>query len=218
MVTVARSLAQRHIAPMAEPFALPESLDAVLDDIWTRWVRGSVDRRSAFHTPSVASVSLDGKPDQRVMVLRKVHRPTGLLRFHTDVRSSKVAALAKNAEVSVIGYDAGAKIQVRAGGTVQVIQSGAEANTAWAATSPSGRRSYMTLLPPGSRSDHPTSGLGDGPQEAPSLEASEAARANFSIVQVTLTRLEWLYLASSGHRRAAFDCVEGQWVGTWLIP
>jgi pyridoxamine 5'-phosphate oxidase len=204
---------------MPDPFPVPDDLDAILNDIWTRWGRGAADRRSPFHTPVVASVSQSVAPEQRVMVLRKVDRAAGILRFHTDKRSSKAAQIDHKMTVSIIGYDAGAKIQIRASGDASIVSNGELANTAWAATSHSGRRSYLTTLAPGTRSDTATSGLPTTFEGAvPTPSESEAGRANFAIVPVTLNRLEWLHLAATGHRRAAFTRTDEAWTGEWLIP
>jgi pyridoxamine 5'-phosphate oxidase len=204
---------------MSDPFPLPEDLDTILSDIWTRWGRGAADRRSTFHTPVIGSVSASHMPDQRVMVLRKADRGTATLRFHTDIRSTKACQIEAQNMVSVLGYDPGAKVQLRANGRAALIQSGPLADAAWAATSPSGRRSYMTTLPPGTASDSATSGLPVAFEQAvPTLSESEVGRANFAIVVVTLDRLEWLHLASTGHRRAAFKRKDKVWAGEWLIP
>jgi pyridoxamine 5'-phosphate oxidase len=198
---------------------MTEDLDAILDDIWNRWGCGAADRRSPFHTPVVGSIGLNKIPEQRIMVLRKATRPDGVLRFHTDIRSGKVAQIEHQPAVSVVGYDTGARIQLRATGSAVVVATGPLADAAWAATSPSGRRSYMTTWPPGSPSDLATSGLPVAFEKTmPSHAESEAGRANFSIVPVTVDRLEWLHLASSGHRRACFTRDDDQWRGEWLIP
>ena len=196
-----------------------EDLDAILDDIWNRWGRGAADRRSPFHTPVVGSIGLNETPDQRVMVLRKATRADGVLRFHTDIRSGKVTQIKHQPSVSIVGYDPGARIQLRATGVASIVPSGPIADAAWAATSPSGRRSYMTTLAPGTPSTQATSGLPVAFEEAtPSPAESEAGRINFAIVPVALDRLEWLHLASSGHRRACFTLADDQWRGQWLIP
>lgn len=198
---------------------MSDDLDTILTDIWTRWGRGSADRRSPFHTPVVASVNAIGTPAQRVMVLRQTDRSAGTLRFHSDIRSGKVAQIAEHSTVNVLGYDAGAKVQIRASGTAQIIATGAIPDAAWAATSPSGRRSYLTTLAPGTISDQATSGLPKGYENTvPTLPESEAGRANFAIIVVTLDRFEWLHLASTGHRRAAFTRSGDTWAGAWLIP
>jgi pyridoxamine 5'-phosphate oxidase len=204
---------------MPDPFPVPDDLDAIFNDIWTRWGRGAADRRSPFHTPVVSSISLTGTPEQRVMVLRKADRVSATLRFHTDRRSAKVVQFEAQSTVSIIGYDASAKIQLRAIGIATVTHVGPSADTAWAATSQSGRRSYLTTLAPGSTSDTATSGLPSAFEtNVPTLQESETGRANFAIVPITLNRLEWLHLASTGHRRAAYSLDQDIWTGKWLIP
>jgi pyridoxamine 5'-phosphate oxidase len=204
---------------MPDPFPIPDNLDSVFNDIWMRWGRGGADRRSPFHTPVVASIGGNGAPEQRVMVLRKVDRAEGILRFHTDLRSAKVMQFTERGAVSVIGYDASAKVQLRASGVASVVATGADASSAWAATSTSGRRSYMTTLAPGSISSHATSGLPEAFETSvPAIKQTESARANFAIVPIKLDRLEWLHLAATGHRRAVFTRNGDDWSGTWLIP
>ena len=204
---------------MSDPFPVPDDLDAIYSDIWTRWGRGAADRRSPFHTPVVGSVSGADAPQQRVMVLRKADRANGILRFHTDQRSAKASQVSLNAAVSIIGYDAGAKIQLRASGNAAIIHTGLLANEAWAATSASGRRSYLTTFAPGSISSIATSGLPVAFEKSVPVGAdSEAGRVNFAIVPVTLDRLEWLHLAATGHRRARFIRTIDGWSGEWLIP
>jgi pyridoxamine 5'-phosphate oxidase len=215
---LAREALRFHIAAMTDPFPIADTFDAVLDDIWRRLGRGAADRRSAFHTPSVGSVDSAGQVQQRIMVLRKTDRTAATLRFHTDIRSAK-AGQAKAAVVGVLGYDPGAKIQVRADGMAAILTEGADVDAAWAATSPSGRRSYLTTLAPGTISDTPTSGLPAAIEtRMPEPEETVAGRANFGLLVVTLDRLEWLHLAHDGHRRAAFARVGDDWAGQWLIP
>jgi pyridoxamine 5'-phosphate oxidase len=204
---------------MSPPFALTDDLDAIRTDIWTRWTRGGADRRSPFHTPVVASVRADGTPEQRVMVLRKADPLAATLRFHTDLRSAKVSQLRHSPVVSVIGYDPQAKVQIRASGIAAIAHDDAMSDAAWAATSLSGRRCYLANPSPGTISTVATSGLPTPfDQSAPTLVESEAGRANFAVVLVTVDRLEWLYLAASGHRRAAFTCDGDTWRGQWLVP
>ncbi|NBR79124.1 MAG: pyridoxamine 5'-phosphate oxidase, partial [Alphaproteobacteria bacterium] len=55
--------------------------------------RGAADRRSAFHTPTVATIGLDGRPRLRTIVLRACDTANRSLRFHTDARSDKINEL-----------------------------------------------------------------------------------------------------------------------------
>jgi pyridoxine/pyridoxamine 5'-phosphate oxidase len=197
----------------------PNTLDAVLADIWTRLVRGGADRRSAFHTPIVASMSSDGAPQQRVMVLRKCIEADATMRFHTDLRSTKVSEIGDGARVSVLGYDPVAKIQIRASGLAMISNAGEQADAAWAASSPSSRRCYLTRHAPGSVSEKPISGLPASLKtRVPERSETEAGRVNFAVLTIKLDTLEWLYLAHDGHVRARFSRMEGAWKGKWLIP
>lgn len=200
-------------------FADKDDLDAILADIWQRLVRGKADRRSPFHTPIVASVDTNGAPQQRVMVLRHIDREAATLRFHTDLRSGKAAQLEANNQVSVIGYDEGAKVQIRLAGTGMLLPRGDVADSAWQASAPSSRRCYLAKIAPGTHSDIATSGLPTAFETSvPTLPQTEAGRQNFAVLLVAIKRLEWLYLASDGHRRAAFTLQSQQWQGQWLVP
>lgn len=203
---------------MTDLFLIADDFPAILDDIWKRLGRGAADRRSPFHTPAVGSTDAQGHVQQRIMVLRNVDRATGSMRFHTDVRSAKVAQ-ATVGRVAVLGYDAGAKTQIRAEGATAILTEGPEVRAAWSVTSPSGRRSYLTTQAPGTLSDAATSGLPEAiTMRMPTPEETLTGRANFALLVVTLDRLEWLHLAHSGHRRAAFARDGGDWHGQWLVP
>ncbi|MFM9853623.1 MAG: pyridoxamine 5'-phosphate oxidase family protein [Sphingomonadaceae bacterium] len=194
-----------------------DSLDDVLSDVWSRWVRGGADRKSAFHTPVVASVDDAGNPQQRVMVLRKCDAAARMIRFHTDIRSAKVAQIGKR--VSVIGYDPAAKIQIRVSGTAAIERDGLLADAAWAASNASSRRCYLAEPGPGTVTPLPGSGLPASVESrVPDIEETLPGRGNFAVMMVTLDSLEWLYLAHDGHRRARFVWDDDAWRGVWLIP
>jgi hypothetical protein len=196
---------------------MESQLADVLDSAWTLLARGAADRRSPVHTPVVASVGADGAPDARVMVLRKADRAAGLLRFHTDARSPKVAALDGGA-VAVLAYHPGQAVQLRLSGVAEVVRDGAEVDAIWAAATPFARRCYMIEAGPGTALSAPGSGLpadveGRKPEEAELVPA----RANFAIVRVRVTGIDWLHLAQSGHRRAVFAAAD-EWRGGWVVP
>lgn len=184
-----------------------------------RLVRGGADRKSAFHTPMIASVAANGEPRQRVMVLRKCDQAKRTMRFHTDLRSDKVTEIGDGAVVSVLGYDPTAKIQIRVAGRASVEGEGLTADAAWAASNASSRRCYLAQPGPGTVSKTPSSGLPlSAESRVPDIAETESGRANFAIMMVKLHSLEWLYLAHDGHRRARFVWDDGAWRGEWLIP
>jgi hypothetical protein len=194
-----------------------ETLDAVLADVAAHLTHAARDRKSPMHVPVVGTA--DG--DLRMMVLRSCDPEIGLLRFHTDARSTKAASIAANGMASVLAFDPEAKIQLRLRGPARIETAGPVADAAWAAASEYARRCYLAVAAPGSRADRPGSGL---PVEVEGIRPSEEqllpARENFAVLLIEPLSLDWLYLAHDGHRRAQFARPgPGQdWQGTWVIP
>ena len=182
---------------------------------------GATKRTSPAHTPVVGTTDEDGKVQLRVMVLRHANRKTRLLRFHTDIRSTKIAEIGGGCAASVLMYDPLEKLQIRLSGIISVAFDGAEADSAWRDSTTFARRCYLAEAAPGSITEHATSGLpnwieGKQPVEEDLVEA----RANFAILWFEVYSLEFLYLANAGHRRAKWEWEEdtGLWSGRWLVP
>lgn len=192
-----------------------ETLDACLTDCRDRLIRAPRDRKSPLHTPVIVT----GDVDARVMVLRAFDATAWRLRLHTDTRAPKAGVIDADPRLAVLFYDKGAKIQIRARGQAAVIAQGPEVDAAWAASTNFARRCYLGEGP-GAASDIPTSGL---PPEFEGVEPDDAqlipARENFALLAITLTALDWLYLAHTGHVRAQFARSEaGTWEGRWVSP
>jgi 3-hydroxyisobutyrate dehydrogenase len=195
-----------------------DTLDACLTDCRDRLIRAPRDRKSPLHTPVIVTADVDA----RVMVLRAFDASAWRLRLHTDSRAPKAQVIAADPRVAVLFYDKGAKIQIRARGQAEILRTGAEVDAAWNASTNFARRCYLGEGP-GAGSDAPTSGL---PPEFEGVEPSDAqlipARENFALLRITLTALDWLYLAHTGHVRAQFtraaDADAARWEGRWVSP
>jgi pyridoxamine 5'-phosphate oxidase len=192
-----------------------------LDHAWTLIKAGAKDRRSAFHTPVVSTIGLNNAPQSRVLVLRTANKEARELKFNTDLRSPKVAEIEANPNMSVLLYDSETKIQLRLSGQAQIQSQGTEVNAVWLATDRFARRCYMAESAPSSVSGRPTSGLpesteGRKPEEAELIPA----RANFALLLFEVQKIDWLYLAAKGHRRAVFhyDIAAQSWLGDWAVP
>lgn len=195
------------------------SLDAVLSDIWPRLMRGKADRRSPLHTLSVGTIAQDGRPDQRIMVLRGIDAAACSLRFHTDARSAKITSRPDEQPVSVLGYDPAAKVQLRLTGFARIHRSDSVADAAWAASTLSSRRCYLAQPGPGTEIALADAGLPDHlADRVPTESETLPARANFAVLVATIDTIDWLYLAAAGHRRARFIREGAHWQGHWLIP
>lgn len=193
-----------------------ETLDECLTDCRNRLIRAPRDRKAPMHTPVVVT----GDVDARVMVLRAFDSAAWALRLHTDARAPKAQVIAADPRVAVLFYDKGAKIQIRARGTGAILRDGADVDAAWAASTNFARRCYLGHGP-GAVSDVPTSGL---PPEFEGVEPDDTqiipARENFALLRITLTSLDWLYLAHTGHIRAQFtrEDTAAAWQGRWVSP
>lgn len=196
---------------------MADDLDDAFDTAWRLLGRGAVDRRSPMHTPVVASVTADGAPDARVMVLRAADRATARLRFHTDARSPKCAAL-DGRPVAVLAYHPGEAVQMRLAGTARIVREGPEIDAIWTNSTPFARRCYMVEAVPGTPRASAGSGLPPNVEgRKPELAELVPARANFALVMIDIASIDWLHLAQSGHRRAVFGAADG-WAGQWRVP
>lgn len=192
-----------------------DDLDATLARAWALLARGAADRRSGFHTVQFASLAEDGGPRVRTVVLRGVAADRRMARVHTDRRSAKAAELARDPRVELCAYDARLKVQMRLRGVAVIQAEGPAADAAWAGSQLRSRACYRAALGPGAllaRADEAD------PDPAPPA-SPDAGRENFVALCVVIDRIEWLYLAAAGHRRAAYVWGEGVgWRGRWLAP
>ena len=192
-----------------------ESLDEVRSDLTNRLIRAAKDRKSPMHVPAVVTSDVDA----RGMVLREFDSAAWSLRFHTDTRAPKVAAVEADSRMAVLFYDKGAKIQIRVCGMGEVLRDEPVTQAAWDNGTNFARRCYMGDGP-GAPSDAPTSGM---PAEMEGVEPTDEqlvpARDNFAVLRVTLIECDWLYLAHTGHVRAQFSRGDnGEWEGRWVSP
>ncbi len=207
-------LTRAGMQPMAD--GMFETLDDCLTDCRNRLVRAPRDRKSPMHAPVIVTADVDA----RVMVLRAFDAQSWRLRLHTDTRAPKAGVIAADPRVAVLFYDKAAKVQIRARGMGEIVRAGTEVDDAWNASSRFARRCYLGEGP-GAEAAAPISGL---PPEFEGVEPDEAqlipARDNFALLRITLTALDWLYLAHTGHVRSQFarDGDSAAWVGRWVSP
>jgi hypothetical protein len=186
-----------------------DDLDEVLAEAFRRLARGVADRRSAFRTPSIATVGPDGTPRIRTMVLRRFEPTARRLTLHTDRRAAKLPDIAHQPSVAVHVYDAHAALQVRLAARAYIHADDAMARRAWEAGAPSSHFGYAITPPPGTETAAPP----------PASIGDESGFGNFALLELTFHRLEWLWLYHGGHRRARFTWADdGSRSSAWLVP
>lgn len=195
-----------------------QSLDQVVAEAWAMLERGAARVKDPFHTPVLGTVRA-GECHLRTVVLRGVNQPERRLICHTDVRSTKVAEILQQSQVSWLFYHPTEKVQLRLRGPATLHQADELADQRWAAAPPMSRRCYMAALGPGTLAAEPVSGLPpvfEG--RTPTLAESEAGRANFAVITCRIDFMDWLYLRAPGHRRAQFTWQAEGLVASWVAP
>ena len=167
-------------------------LDLTLKEIKYLLSRGVKDRKSNFHY-TVLSTIKNYTPESRTVILRSFNEEIFELNVHSDLRSDKIDQIEKNNKVSCLFYDDKKKIQIR------------------------------ITEKPGSEVLEPTQGFPDEfINNSPDDDNSIKGLKNFTIIKIIISKIEWLFLASQGHRRAKFEIDrEGSLTKIsrkWLVP
>ena len=165
--------------------------------------------QTLFHTPVVSTIH-ENKIVSRVMVLREFNFDNKILRFHTDNRAAKVDNITKNSSSTVIGYDPDLKIQIKMQGHTKVHIDDEVAKMAWNESTPRSKKCYSVK-------EGSTKEIED-PQDYDIQDfIVEDGYKNFAVLIFKFQSLEFLYLKSSGHRRAIHKWDDNQ-TSTWLVP
>ena len=165
--------------------------------------------QTLFHTPVVSTIH-ENKIVSRVMVLREFNFDNKILRFHTDNRAAKIDDIMKNASSTVIGYDPDLKIQIKMQGQTKVHFDDEVAKMAWNESTPRSKKCYS--VKGGSTKEI------EDPQDYDIQDfIVEDGYKNFAVLIFKFQSLEFLYLKSSGHRRAIHKWDDNQ-TSTWLVP
>ncbi|WP_374675024.1 pyridoxamine 5'-phosphate oxidase family protein [Ideonella sp.] len=191
-------------APAAPAGPPPDlTLPELRERLWDELVAAAGQRAHPWRTPVLATVgqAADGAvaADARTVVLREVDAPARELVFFTDARSPKAAQLAAHPQATLVCWSAALGWQLRLAVTLTLEHEGLAVSTRWARLKMSpAADDYLSPLPPGTPVAHPAPERG--------------TRAHFAVVTARVDRMDWLALAATGHRRAAFDADGARWL------
>ena len=196
------------------------SLEETKKEIFSLLFQGIKKRKSNFHNTVLTTIGIDNKPKSRTVVLRNFSEDNLTISIHSDLRSTKIIEIEQNNNISLLFYDPQKKIQLRVEGNANVEKSNKDS---WKKLSNWSRRCYLAVDHPGTISIEPSSGFPEKfSNQAPSDEESGEGLKNFSVIKMFILKMEWLYLASQGHRRALFEVDRSiskiKIKSRWLIP
>ena len=191
---------------------IPDTYDQISETLSTAEsiLDNAVDNaKTLFHTLILSSLD-EGKIASRVVVLREFNSKERYLRFHTDARAPKIKHFQKNSNASILGYDPALKIQLKLQGNVEVHLKDDVTIASWNESTTRSKKCYS--VEGGSSLDI------DNPAEYDIRDVNiEDGYLNFAVIKFTYTSLEFLYLKSSGHRRAVHSWDE-ELTSNWLVP
>lgn len=185
-----------------DPHPWASALDTLYEQVWHRLIRGVHDRHAPSRHPTLATVSPQGMPNVRTVVLRGADKTAGRLEIHTNLRSAKVIDIQARPVAALHVWDSGQKLQIRIRTDVDVI-TGTQAAAKWAMV-PQGSRTAYSAQVPGA----PISGALDYDRQ-PDPEA-------FMVLSLRVASMDILHLGPD-HRRAVYFR-ENNWSGQWVAP
>ncbi len=184
---------------------LEDTLNAA-DIILTSAVDNS---KTLFHTLVVSS--FDGNNiSSRVMVLREFNLKDRKMRFHTDYRAPKISHFSKISTATVLGYDPELKIQIKLQGQIISHYNDEITKLAWDGSTSRSKKCYSVKGGSSKEIDEPEA------YDINDFEVEEGYK-NFSVLIFNFNSLEFLYLKSSGHRRAIHRW-DNIYTSSWLVP
>ena len=196
-----------------------ENPKVIINNIKELLVIGAKNRKHAFHTPIFSNNNINNSVNSRVVVLRKFNQEKMTLTFNTDYRSPKIINLQKNNQSNFVFYDTKIKIQLRIKTLTKIHHNNNVTLEAWNQTPLFSRKCYLTQKAPSSLTDTPEDGISEHLKGIdPEQNESEMGYKNFTIIENLIQEIDWLYLASSGHRRLKISYNNNESTSEWMIP
>ncbi len=181
-----------------------EDLDGLLEAAWAYFEAGANDPGAPARFLAFATAGQTGGAEARMVVLRGADRARAELIVHTDTLSAKVAELRADPRASLLMWDPGAKLQVRAKAEVG-IDTGAVVSPDWDRIPHRARRVYGNEPEPG------------GVMHGPMALTVSPDPARFAVMTCRVTEIDVLHLGREVHHRALFRRRSG-WAGKWIAP
>lgn len=180
--------------------------------LWMELQRAPHDRHHEWRTPVLATVSADGLPQARTVVLRQASAQDATLQIYTDSRSPKVAELTANPRVVLAFWSKRLSWQLRVQAVASVQHSGPTVDAVWAKVSQSAAAGdYLSANAPGDVLPEAMAADASGASEPHDHLPARQTAHHLAIITAHVQSIDWLELARSGHRRGVVQGENWQW-------
>lgn len=180
-----------------------ETTLGIWGQVWQTLARGVAEPQHPARRPTFSTVSPDGWPEARTVVLRSADAQTCDLTVHTDLFSDKINSLRANPRAALHVWDAGQDLQIRLQADV-TITAGAETHALWGQIPDHMQQSYGIAPPPGT------------PIERALDYHKKPDPATFAVLSCRVAQVDVVHLGRD-HRRVSYSRI-GHWRGQWLSP
>lgn len=180
-----------------------ETADGLFARVWDTLGRGVADAKHPARRPTFATMSPDGWPEARTVVLRAADRETAMLAVHTDLYSDKIKSLRQTPRAALHVWDAEQDLQIRVQAEV-TIRSGDQTRALWDGIPDHAQQSYGVTPAPGVAIDDALAYV------------KEPDPATFAVLHCKVMHIDAVHLGTD-HRRVSFSRI-GHWQGQWLSP
>ncbi len=167
------------------------------------------EHQGELRNVQLATLSPDGAPGLRTVVLRGFERSPASAEMHTDARAAKARDVAGDGRVSLLAWSAEDRLQLRFDGVARLHHDDDLARGRWDRLSANARKAY------GLRSD-PGSPIADPADQRYLPEAAQAGQ--FAVILVALDGVDVLRLEEDGGQtrargRFAASGLTAEWIG-----
>ena len=178
-------------------------LAEILQQCKDQWVRSKYQKNHPFRYATLATVSKEGKPSMRTVVLRDFDPQQMEFVIFTDSRSAKAKDLQRSAEAQLLFYDPKKLWQIQV--DLLCLQRSSDPKI-FAQIPPRSQKDYTTVLAPGS------------PIEQPDQVTYDTEQPHFLKLRFQAQRIESLKLKRPVHIRAQFVRSAEEWNADFLNP
>ena len=183
-----------------------ETLENVRDNISENLKDGVKNRNSDFRTFTLCTAG--DEPSGRTVVLRGYDSSSGIITLHTNYHAKKINQIESNSNVCCVFYSKKSKLQYRCFGHATINHSNSKAREAWNKMSSLSKECYFQNPLP----DTKINNFNDF-----SKNVVDSQSDYFSVININLIKIDWLYLKREGHRRAHIF-IDVPQNDTWIAP
>ncbi len=177
--------------------------EEIRHQIWKELSRATQDRHHAWRTPVLASACAEGLANARTVVLRAADATLGHLQIYTDARSAKFTEIVGQSNALFVFWSPRLSWQLRVRVDIATLSTGPQVASLWERVKQSAAASdYLSPSAPGT------------PLVSDASLSSETPLGNghFAVLNAQVIEMDWLELASTGHRRAKITADTWEWL------